>query len=414
MHKILIITLFVLLSTGCSLQQYHNNELADQLQQQKPEKILSTLQEKDPGDTDIAQYYLNLGYLQLLTGQFDPAIKSLTHAEKEMQSLAAISVTENVAAGTVNETFRKYSGYPTDRVMVHNMLALSYLFNNDIEGARVEMLQADVAMKKLVSGRQLNGQLASTHLLSAMIYELLDERSNAFISYQSAESILTQRKATLPEGLKLGLLRMSKKMGNDQQYAKYSQKFPSLVQRAKTNKQVFSLYFDGVVSNKVERTVMVPSHDHGQLIRISMPAYDKQDYRLQRLKMSDGQQQVRSDVIENIDSLAREDLDREYPSILLLTTTRAIAKYELVQRGHEQSSLVGTLLNIATVLSEIADLRSWNMLPATIQFSYLDTNADNVIVSSVNDIDHKISLSKGTQHVILTTSLTDKVFHYQQ
>ena len=155
---------------------------------------------------------------RLLSGELIPAIESLTQAKQEIQSLSATSITENVGAGTVNETLRSYSGYPTDRVMVHNMLALSYLFNQDIEGARVEMLQADIAMKKLAEDKSLVGQLASTHTLSAIIYELLDERSNAFISYQLAEEVLTKRKMSVPEGIKFGLLRMSDKMGNDQAY----------------------------------------------------------------------------------------------------------------------------------------------------------------------------------------------------
>ncbi|WP_418135163.1 hypothetical protein [Psychromonas sp. GE-S-Ul-11] len=227
MHKLLLA--FVFLLSGCA--QHNNNRLADDLQFETPESILSALQETKPDDRDIAQYYLNLGYLQLLSGQFPASIESLLIAKKQMQSLAATSVSENIGAGTVNETLRSYSGYPLDRVMVHNMLALSYLFNRDIDGARVEMLQADVAMKKLADKDSLSGQLVSTHLLSGIIYELLDERSDAFISYQLAENILNQRKIALPEGLTLGLLRMSLKMGNDQAYDRYSKSYPNLVKK---------------------------------------------------------------------------------------------------------------------------------------------------------------------------------------
>ena len=146
MHKLLIVLLLLL--TGCAAQQT-NNKLANELRQTNPEYILSILKDNNPDTTDIAQYYLNLGYLQLLSGEFTSAITSLSEANKEMELLSAVSVTENVAAGTINETLRRYSGYPLDRVMVHNMLALSYLFNQDIDGARVEMLQADIEMKKL-------------------------------------------------------------------------------------------------------------------------------------------------------------------------------------------------------------------------------------------------------------------------
>lgn len=413
MHKIFFV-IILFLPVGCALQQRDNNKLANQLQQQSPEQVLALLQQTKPDETDLAQYDLNTGYLQLVSGDFESAITSFSNAKQEMRSLSAISVTENLAAGTVNETFRRYSGYPTDLVMVHNMLALSYLFNQDIYGARVEMLQANVAMKKLVTGKSLSGQLASTHIVSGIVYELLDERSNAFISYKFAEGILSERKFQIPTALKLGLLRMSDKMGNEKQFKAYSKKYPGFIDRSKTEKQVFTVYFDGVVANKIEKTVLVPSHDQEQLIRISMPAYPKMTNRIARVKLSDGKRQVVSELIENVDLLVREDLDKEYPSILLLTTTRAVAKYNLVQNAHEQNSFAGVLLNIATVLSEVADVRSWNMLPATIQFGYIETNSDNLVVSTINSIDADIDISTSKQHVILATGLSDKTFHYQQ
>jgi len=410
MHKLLLA--FVFLLSGCA--QHNNNRLADDLQFETPESILSALQETKPDDRDIAQYYLNLGYLQLLSGQFPASIESLLIAKKQMQSLAATSVSENIGAGTVNETLRSYSGYPLDRVMVHNMLALSYLFNRDIDGARVEMLQADVAMKKLADKDSLSGQLVSTHLLSGIIYELLDERSDAFISYQLAENILNQRKIALPEGLTLGLLRMSLKMGNDQAYDRYSKSYPNLVKKMKGKEQVFVLYFDGVVSNKIQASLTVPSFNGQQLIRIAMPTYPERLPRSLHAKISDGEQLVSSDVAENINVIAREDLDKEYPSILLLTTTRAIAKYQVVQETKKKDQLLGTLLNFATLLSEVADLRSWNMLPATIQFAYLETNADDIVVSTPKTVQTDVDLSLGHQHVILVTNLSDKVWRYQQ
>lgn len=409
-----IIVILLLLSTGCSLQQHSNNQLANQLLHEKPEKILSILQEKTPNERDSAQYHLNLGYLQLLSGEFIPAIESLTQAKQTMQSLDATSITENIGAGTVNETLRSYSGYPSDKVMVHNMLALSYLFNQDIEGARVEMLQADVAMKKLVEDKLPIGQLASTHLLSAIVYELLDERSNSFISYQLAEEILIEREMPVPEGIKFALLRMSKKMGNDQAYSKLSKKYPQSIPKNDSGKQIFSLYFDGVVSNKVEESLTVPSFSGRQIIRISMPAYPVVHYNLQRIKISDDIQNVSSEVIENIENLAREDLAHDYPEILLATTTRATVKYAAVKAADKKDPLLGAVFNILSVISEVADLRSWNMLPSTIQFSYLQSNSNNIVISSLNSQDNNLDISEANQHIILSTSLSNNLFHYQQ
>lgn len=412
MQRVLFVVLVCLLPMGCSLQQISNNQLANQLHSNAPSNVLAELASKSPDSTDIAQYYLNLGYLQLITGDFNSSIDSFSKAQTTMQSLQATSISENLAAGTINETFRQYSGSPTDLVMIHNMLALSYLFSGDVYGARVEMLQADVEMKKLASNKHLYGQLASTHLLSGIIYELLDERSSSFISYRFSEELLEKRKMAVPVGLKLALLRMSESMGNEEQFQRYQKKYPNFInQHNKDDKQLFFIYFDGVVSNKVEKSVMVPSYDNEQLIRISMPSYPPNHYHPQYETLQSGENKVSSEMVENIELLARDDLSKDYPAILAMTTSRAVAKYQLVKKANEQDSFVGALVNIATVISEVADVRSWNMLPSSWQFSYLETDLEQVQLLRGQQ---NLQLQKSKQHLILASSLTNNLFHYQQ
>ena len=405
--------LFLLFTSGCSIHQFNNNKLAEQLQHQGPENILAIIEEDTPNDRDLAQHNLNLGYLQLITGQFDAAITSLTQANQEMLALSAASISENVAAGTINETLRSYSGYPTDRVMVHTMLALSYLFNHNIDDARVEMLQADIAMKKLADDDALSGQLASSHLLSAIIYELLDERSNAFISYQLTKDILTQRNTAIPDAVKQGLLRMSYKMGNTSAYQQYRRQYPQLSKGDPNAKQVFSFYFDGVVSHKQSQSITVPSHGGRQLIRIAMPAYAPIRYNKTTLTMDDQLHTKTSVIVENIEKRVREDLKKDYASILLATTTRAIAKDTVVKLANKKAPLLGAVFNVISLISEMADTRSWNMLPANIQLGYLQTKASSVDLFAHN-IKTQVDLSQAKQHVLFASSLSDKIFHYQQ
>jgi hypothetical protein len=414
MHKILLIVVITLLS-GCTAYQQDSNRLATALKTQSPEIVLAQLQGSEPKARDNAQFHLNRGLLEFFTGDFNTAITTLSLAKKEMSVLEATSISENVGAGTLSETLRSYSGYPTDRVMVQNILALSYLFNNDIEGARVEILQADIAMKKLAEKDSLNGQLASAHLIAGIVYELLNEQSDALISYRFAQDIMTQRVMPLPLGLKQALLRMSFKLGAEQQFVDYQQRFPDLSKPSrKTDNQVFVMYFDGVVSHKVEKTVVLPSRNFAQLIRISMPGYPATEQNVRRVQLTPSKQQITTEIVSNVDDLVREDLDREYPSILLLTTTRTLAKYELLRRVNQKNNLAGLLLNIATVITERADLRSWNMLPGNIQFGYLETTENEIQIDGLNNRQEKIDIVNGSKNIILINSLSDNVFHYQQ
>ena len=414
MYK-LFAAIIVLLLSGCAAQQYDNNRLAEELQFQPPTIILQALQKTKPASRDKVQFQLNIGYLQFISGDFNSAIKTLNNAKKEMASLAATSITENIAAGAVSETLRQYSGYPTDRVMVHNILALSYLFSNRIYDARVEILQSELAMKALANNDLKNGQLASAHLLGGITYELLGEYSNALISYRNAADTMSRRDIAFPIGLKKALLRVSYKLGATEQYNQYQQQFPTLpLPNRHAHNQLFVLYLDGVVSHKIETSVIVAGGHGRQIIRISMPAYPRHNRPFNYIQIGDNRQSTISQVVEDVDLLARDDLAKEYPSILLLTSTRAIAKYQLVREAQKQDPLVGLLVNLATVISENADLRSWNMLPASIQFAYLTPNEDEVLIDKANGMQQKVDISGGRQHVLLVNGLSNDVFHYQQ
>jgi len=403
-----------ILLSGCAAQM-RVNDLANSLNQQSPEHVLAELQKEEPEEHDLGQFYLNVGYLQLLTGDFPASIKTLEKAKKIMAAVEATSVGENAAAGTVNATFRSYSGYPTDRVMVHNMMALSYLFNDDIYGARIEMLQANVAMKKLSKRGSLSGQLASSHLIAGIIYEILDEESNALISYKNAADILKERKLEVPTPLKKALLRMSYKVDRNSAYQIYKKQYPGFsTPKSNAKSQVFALYFDGVVSNKREIAVMVPSSDGKQLIRIAMPAYPRAYPHINRAKVSEKNQQLTTQLIENLEVSVREDLSAEYPTVLAMTTVRAVSKYKLVKSANKKNSLVGALVNIATAVTEVADLRSWNMLPSNIQFGYMETDQADIVAGSANTADRHIKLKKGSKNIVLINSVNNKVYHYQQ
>ena len=209
---------------------------------------------------------------------------------------------------------------------------------------------------------------------------------------------------------------MSYKVDRHSVYLTYKRRYPGFGTPIKNaNSQVFTLYFDGVVSNKQEVAIMVPvSGGGGQVVRIAMPAYPKFNYRINRAKVSDINQQFTTKLIENLEVSVRDDLSEEYPSILLLTTSRAIIKYELLKETNRQSPLAGLLVNIVTAVSEVADLRSWNMLPSNIQFGYFETNESEIVAGSGNTLDKKIAVKPHSKNVVLISSLTDNIYHYQQ
>jgi hypothetical protein len=126
------------------------------------------------------------------------------------------------------------------------------------------------------------------------------------------------------------------------------------------------------------------------------------------------------------------------PKIIATTLVRVVAKHEIVEQARKQDdknnsgavAIFGILADIATNLSEIADVRSWNTLPANIQIARLIVPAGNNPItlgrSNVNPTNSGPStdsqnapnstiftLAAGQKAVILGNSLGTQLYHYK-
>jgi len=403
----------VFLLQGCTSWQV--NQLASALPSVGPEQTLAHLETITPSNRDRPQYLLDMGLLKLYTGDLQGSRQDLNEAKDIMVSLQAVSVTENLSAVTINETLRSYSGSPSDRVLVHVILALAYLLDGDVDGARVEMLQADVTMQEEADGDSLSGQTASARFLAGVIYELQGERDNAFISYNRAYNIMKARSEPIPEALQTGLLYLAKRQGRNDDYKKFSAEFKREAELQEPNQGAwFVFYHDGVVSNKGETRISVFDAEVDTMVSVVMPHYYPSNYYPTPLQLSLADKTAKTQVVENLESRAREDLEKENAKNLAAATVRAVAKYKMVQEAQSKGDLTGVIMNLATVASEQADVRSWNMLPATIQVARLTAPADQALTlaSRSRTLPSLEQLTEGKFVVVLASSISERVFTY--
>jgi len=346
------------------------NSLDGQLERSTPEAVLLTLQAMDPPERDRGQYLLNTGLMKSISGDFEGANRDLQSAKDILNSLQATSVSENLGAVMVNETLRSYVGSPSERVLLHVLLSINYLMLNDLDAARVEVLQADVLMKELAREDEPIGQLPSAHYIAGLIYELGGELDDAMISYRKAANIMTLRNMQLPTSLKSSLLSLSQRLGLDNEHEKFREQFNLAVDPpAAGSAEIIVIYWDGVVTSKRGKTISVWVPSLNQAISLALPYYPPSNYISMGFNLSLADQYHRTEIVEDVEALAREDLNDEAAAIHAMTLARMVSKYALVKNAGQQNSNLGLLLNIAAMLSETADIRSWNLLPSSIQFA---------------------------------------------
>lgn len=406
---------------ACAFSQRQVNDIADNLRSSSPEIALATLSKLNAPNRDRGQYLLDIGVLQLLTGDFDNSIASLQSAKVVLEHLQALSISENLAAGTINETLRAYSGTPGERVLLNELLAISYLMQGDLDAARVEVLQADVLMNQLAEADAVKGQLASARFLAGLIFELRGEWDDAMISYRKSAQIMQQRGQALPKALTDSLLSTSRRQHLDEEYLAYVKQFgyePRELQRDEGELIVF--YWDGVVSSKRQRFISVYVPELEQYVSLALPYYPPSNYLPRHLSFNVAGQRYSTEIIEDIETLARQALDARQGEIYAMSLARMVSKQQAVQAAQKESQFAGIVINLAGMFSEIADTRSWNMLPSSIQVARIPIAAGQQSMpmpgipngGNADAATDVLTIQPGQKIVVLAPEISQQFFSY--
>lgn len=419
--------LLPVLLQACAVHQQNVNSLAERLEFSPPEATLVSLQLFTPPGRDRGQYLLNTGLLKSITGDFEGANRDLQDAKNILNALQATSVSENLGAAVVNETLRSYDGSASERVLLHVLLSINYLMLNNLDAARVEVLQADVVMKELAREDKPIGQLASAHYIAGLIYELGGELDDAMISYRKAANLMALRNMPIPPALTSSLISLSQRLGLDQENIKYREQFipqftPAVKASAGDTAEIIVIYWDGVVTSKRGNTVSVWAPSLNQAVSLALPYYPSSNYVENSFDLYIAGQYHRTETIEDVEALLREDLDDEAAAIHAVTLARMVSKYQLVKGADNQDNLAGLFMNIFTILSEVADTRSWNMLPSTIQFARFSVPAGKYSLPYPLDTksqqeepaEASLAVSAGEKIVLFVPGLSQRIFSYTQ
>ncbi len=394
--------------SGCATHNKGMSEVATQLRHNLPiEAAVAKIKALGTERNSSAQYQLNLGYLQLISGDFANALINFEQAKRTMNALDAVSVTETITATTVNETLTSYDGWPTDKVLVHSMMAMAYLLNNDLDGARVEVLQADVQMQKLAKANSTQGQLAFSRYLAGVVYELTREYDSALISYRQAYTILTYRGEPIPSTLQQSLVDLTANLGLNQESAKYAKKFNVTSSKHLSQKQ-FIFSFDGVVTQMSQHITQLWWDIDDVYLSVALPKFPRNQYIPITSTVKDQHSNIRTQSIEYIEKRVREDLQSEMASITATALARAGVKFQSVKEVNKNDSTLGAFANVLTILSEVADTRHWGMLPSSIQVATSYASQSKLSISSKFG-NKSLTISPNSNTVILLSSISSKV-----
>ncbi|MCF6208589.1 MAG: hypothetical protein L3J61_04295 [Ghiorsea sp.] len=199
------------------------------------------------------------------------------------------------------------------------------------------------------------------------------------IAYRDAYQMYQRYKQPTPLFLQQDLLRLSKYLGLKQEYKTYSKQFAikavSSVRQLQKQGEIVLLIHHSLAPIKRAHEILVYSST-GVPLRISMPVYQSRPNYIHNARLVVGEGSVTTVVVDSFDKLARLSLATHRAAITARLIARALIKKQAAhQAGDKGGALAGLLVDVAGMVTETADTRSWLTLPKNIHFARLPVSA---------------------------------------
>lgn len=411
--KSMVVTLVVMVLSGCAslqfsdiFQGYGNQMKPVKAAQRRGEfvKAQSLLGERAVNNNTYVLSLLERGRLQFLAADWQASQKTFAQAYmkiEEQRNKAKIQISkgiEELGAVVSNDNAISYQVPYYEQVMLNSYQALNYLFQNNLEGALVEIRRANLVQENALKayeddiynaqnelfdsgmssdsldstypsmvgsiGEVKNGfQNAFTFYLSGILYEASGELNDAYIDYIRAIEISPDNYY-----LQQDVLRLATKLDMQDDLEHLQQRFGQYqLPDLKGKGQVVVLLEQEIVNSKQDVGLNLPvdrSNRGLKFFSFSLPVYHDALLQNNRLTVSSAGETYESNEIVRIQSLAAKDLKDQLPSLLTRQVIRVIAKEKMRQKLTREAGDVGNILaSIYNIASEKADTRSWSTLP---------------------------------------------------
>ncbi|MEK7321935.1 MAG: hypothetical protein AABZ84_02520 [Pseudomonadota bacterium] len=344
----------------------------------QPADALKSLGEQSSSRQDEVLYLLNKAVLLHQAGDYPGSNAALEQAKPLMEKYAVLSVSEQAGALAVNDILRAYGGAHYERIYAHIFAALNYLALGKLDDTRVEVLQMDDALTQIPKDTPAPSGFA--RYLSGLIFESLGEWDDAMIAYRGAYEAYRAYPAGYsvppPESLQRDLLRVAAHQDLNDELIRYRQVFAVKENDSgddlRGKGEVVLILESGLAPLKREIITGVYAAD-GRLVTVALPYYQSRVPTVTRATLSaTGGPAADGELVEDVERMALAELEREMPAIVARAVGRAVVKNKTIKQSERQGNdALGLLVNVAGLLTERADTRSWSTLPSRMYIARL-------------------------------------------
>jgi len=362
-------------------------------------------------------FYMEKGRTSHLLGDYTESNLYFNLADSLLEN--GLGGVMDAAVGTLlNPMNQTYKGEDFEKFMIHYYKALNYVYLNKHEDAIVEArritIQSQEQEDKFGDSKKRYTADAFSLMFQGLLYESTGDVNNAFISYRNAADLYLKQPDTtyfgtkIPLLLKQDLIRTAALNGFEDERQRFENIFNLKASPPAAGGELVFFWENGLAPIKQERdfvlargsngdfaftdgTIFVPFYEsyYGpdfneksvQSLRVAYPVYVSRPAYYSTATLGNGTDSVSLQQTENIGTLAFKTLEQRFAREMAKTLARLGVKKgaELLvsesakgsgKNGKDDALLkgLGYGLQLYNLLSEQADTRNWQTLPATISY----------------------------------------------
>jgi hypothetical protein len=371
-HLPAVLVLLLPLATGCVSARMSDREPDRLFRESKYAEAAEYLKSKmkdgpgKPGSNDEFLYLVDTGLALHQAGEFEASNAYFALAEKHAGLNSYTSVSEEAGTLVTGENTKVYRGEDFEKVLIHVYKAMNYASLGGIEDALVEARLVNRRLEELRrDGEKPYKQNAFARYLSAVLYEAEGELNDAYIDYKKAHQIEPSFRA-----VGLDLWRVAAALGMRDEMERWKAEFQLTEQETDRRS-------NRLVTRKSGRGELVILFQNGlSPVKVSDPAFPSMPRFVPRYNpvraaevLVDGMPSGKTAMLHDIEATAIENLEEKKLAIaakrIAGRVTKAIVADQVRKRTN--SDALGFLTEVALIISDQADTRSWNLLPRDLQ-----------------------------------------------
>lgn len=373
---------------GCATYSVGIAKVEQETSNRNLDGALKSLDKLKLTGADQILYSLNKGTLFHFQGDYAASNQQFESAKSLMEKLSAISLTEQTGSVVVNDTMKAYEGTANEQLLIYAFEELNYLQSGNVDDAAVEARQFDIK-QRLIAGKDPSAAYLSgafVRYLNGMTYEEVGESDSARIDYRKAvDGYKAQSSISgfgVPAALKADLDRLENPQAKNRSApAKKSAGVAMQPTDTRNNGEVVFILHDGLGPTLAENIVRIanPDPQHGTgIMSVAVPKFVQRPVPVARFELSGDSESATSELVEDVNAIARKSLDDRLPAITARAVARMVVKNAIARNAKNQKGDSGTgglLISIVTdvgaIVTERADTRSWSLLPGNILMARL-------------------------------------------